>query len=122
MGSPPLDMSQFLARHFSPELLAWRGLARLGPVFWVHGVWVSVWLIALDALLIDLESWRLLQLLILVEVGYTAWILVAIWRCSANATPFWGTLAQWLTFAWGTNAAFVLFFVEVELVLTHGAG
>lgn len=112
----------FLARLVAPELTAFRGEAPLARVFWLHGVAASSWLIALNVLVVGEGDWKLMQALILIDLGYTAWILAAIWRCSANAHPWWGALARWLTVAWGLNTLFVLLFVELELVLSRASG
>jgi hypothetical protein len=114
--------NHLLARLVAPELRAFRGEARLAPVFWLHGVVASLWLIGLNLLAIRDGDWKLVQALILVDLAYTAWILVAIWRCAANAHPSCGTLARWLTVAWGLNTLFVLLFIEIELVLERAAG
>ena len=113
-----MEARPFLARLIAPELRASRGEAPLAQVFWLHGVAASFWLIAVNALLIPDGDWQLIQALILIDLAYTAWILAAIWRCSASGGPLWGTLARWLTIAWGLNTMFVLLFVEIELVLS----
>lgn len=112
----------FLERLVAPELRAFRGEAALAGVFWLHGVLASLWLIVLNIIVVREGNRALVQALILVDIGYTAWILVAIWRCATNAHPPWGILARWLTVAWGLNTAFVLLFVEIELVLGRAAG
>ena len=113
-----MEERSFLARLVAPELRAFRGEAPLAQVFWLYGVAASLWIIALNVLVISEGNWKLVQALILLDLGYTGWILVAIWRCSANVSLLWGTLARWLTVAWGLNTMFVLLFVEIELVLS----
>lgn len=108
-----------LARFFAPELRAWRGQAALQLVFWGYGVATSLAIAAIHAGAMYLDRLLLQQALIVVSGAYTAFILVAIWRCAENAAPFWGTLARWLTVAWALNAAFVLFFLQIELALRH---
>ena len=117
-----MEARPFLARLVAPEVRAFRGEAPLALVFWLYGVAASFWLIALNVLVIRGGDWKLIQALILIDLGYTAWILVAIWRCSANVGALWGTLARWLTIAWGLNTLFVLLFVELELVLSRASG
>ncbi len=107
----------FLARLFAAERRAWRGEMALWRVFWGYGVLASSALIALFASAISLGQRALQQGLILVFAGYTVWILVAIWRCAPNALPYWGNLARWLTMAWALNAAFVLAFLQLDLVI-----
>lgn len=109
----------FVERFFRPELMAWRGETSLGFVFWIYGVFASALLLILDARAIELGQPGLLQVLVLLSTAYTAWILVAVWRCARNADPFWGTLARWLTIPWGLNAAFVLLFLQFDLLLCH---
>ena len=116
-----MDRRNFLDRLVAPEVRAFRGEAPLARVFWLHGVAASLWLIALSVAVMTRGSWQLRQAVVLLDLGYTLWILIAIWRCSANARPPWGALARWLTIAWGLNTLLVLFFVEIELVLTRAA-
>ena len=59
---------------------------------------------------------RVVLSLLLAFAAYTAWILVAVWRCAANAPPFWGALARWLTVAWAANAALLIGFLEIDLL------
>jgi len=107
---------------FAPELRAWQGRMSLPVVFWGYGVATSMTLAILHATALEAGQLTLQQVLILISVVYTVWILVAIWRCAPNASPFWGTLAQWLTVAWGLNTGFVLFFLQIELVLRYARG
>jgi len=104
---------------FAPELRAWRGLMALPVVFWGYGVATSTVLAILHATALDAGQLDVQQALIVISMAYTVWILVAIWRCAQNTGPFWGTLARWLTVAWGLNAAFVLLFLQLELVLRY---
>jgi hypothetical protein len=108
-----------LASFLAPELRAWRGQMALPVVFWGYGVAASLVFAILHATALDAGQLALQQSLILISAAYTVWILVAIWRCAPNADPFWGTLAKWLTVAWGLNAALVLFFLQIELVLRY---
>ncbi len=111
-----------LARFFGPELRAWRGEMSLPVVFWGYGVAVSSVFGILHATALDLGQLAFQQTLIVLSALYTIWILVAIWRCSANAVPFWGNLARWLTVAWGLNSAFVLFFLQIGLLARYAQG
>jgi len=106
-----------LRRLVLPELRAWRGERRLAPVFWGYGVGVSLALIVLHATALVRGQILFQQVLIVASAAYTGWILVAIWRCAANAAPLWGMFARWLTIAWALNAAMVLLFLEIELLL-----
>lgn len=111
-----------LLQFFAPEVRAWRGQMSLPIVFWGYGVTTSLGIAVLHATALDLGLLALQQVLILASFGYTVWILVAIWRCASNAVPFWGSLARWLTVAWGLNSAFVLFFLQIELTLRYAYG
>jgi hypothetical protein len=111
-----------LSRFFAPELRAWRGHMALPVVFWGYGVTISLALAMLHGTALDAGQLVFQQVLILITVAYTIWILVAIWRCAPNSDPFWGALAQWLTIPWGLNTASVLFFLELELVLRYAWG
>lgn len=112
-------MASVLSVLFEPELRAWHGAESLGKVFWGYGVCVS----AVFALLYVLAMYegRLIaqQLMLFGFAGYTAWILVSVWRCAANAHPFWGLVARWLTVAWAGNTVLVLVFLQLDLVTRH---
>mgnify|MGYP005754930445 CR=1 FL=1 len=108
-----------LSLFFSPELRAWRGQMPLSVVFWGYGVATSLGLVGLHVSALGLGQLGVQQVLIVLSLGYTVWILGAIWRCASNADPYWGTLARWLTFAWGLNSAFVLFFLQIDLMVRY---
>lgn len=111
-----------LSLFFAPELRAWRGRMSLPRVFWGYGVATSLTLAILHSTALDLGQMALQQALIFISAAYTIWILVAIWRCAPSAGQFWGVLARWLTVAWGLNTAFVLFFLQIELMLKYARG
>jgi hypothetical protein len=58
------------------------------------------------------------QVLLILLAGYTAWILVAIWRCADNSSKVWGLLARGLTVAWAGNAILLLAFLQADLLGT----
>lgn len=120
--TPGESRKSLLSLFLDPELRAWRGQMSLRVVFWGHGVAMSAALAILQATAIDAGQLVFQQVLILISAAYTVWILVAIWRCAPNARPFWGTVARWLTITWGLNAAFVLFFLQIELMLRFAGG
>lgn len=91
----------------------------LPVVFWGYGVATSLTIAIFLAMALDQGQIVAQQILIFFSAVYTLWILVAIWRCALNAIPFWGILARWLTVAWGLNTAFVLFFLQIELMLRY---
>lgn len=105
-----------IADFFEPELSAWRGHAPLWRVFWLHGTGASLCLLAW--LLLALQDGHFLQLQagLLAFAGYTAWFLVAFWRCASNAPRFWGDLARVLTLAWAANTVMLGTFLEIELL------
>lgn len=113
---------RFLARYFGPELRAWRGEMSMALVFWGYGVFASCLLAILHVTALDLGQLLFQQVLIVLSALYTLWILVAIWRCAANATPFWGTAARWLTVAWALNTALVLAFLQFDLLVRYATG
>jgi xanthine/uracil permease len=89
---------------------------------WYFGVATSLLIVALHATALQRGQLAVQQVLIVLSVGYTMWIVVAIWRSAANADPYWGTLARWLTIAWALNSVLVLFFLQVELALRYARG
>lgn len=111
-----------LARLFDLEIRAWRGEMPLAVVFWGHGVLASCVLAVLHARALDRGQLLFQQALIFLSVLYTWWILVVIWRCAENAAPFWGTMARWLTVAWGLNTALVLVFLQFDLLVRYAQG
>ncbi|MHA6323824.1 hypothetical protein [Roseivivax sp. CAU 1753] len=107
---------------FGPELRVWRGTMPLGVAFWLHGVLAS-WAIAmLYATAVDLGQTVLQQVLLILALFYTVWIIVGIWRCSANAAPFWGSVARWMTVAWAINSTLLLVFLQLDLLVRHAQG
>jgi len=109
--------TSILQRLFGPELRAWRGERGLAVVFWGYGVFASLLLILLHATALQRDQRAVQQAMIVISGLYTAWILVAIWRCARNAAPHWAVLARWLTVAWALNAAMVLLFLQIELLI-----
>jgi len=114
-----VEHPSFLAAFFAPEIRAWRGKSPLAEVFWLHGV-------ALSAVQIGLYAWVRLhgqllweQALLLGFAGYSLWIVPSLWRCARANESFWSVLARWLTIAWAANAAFVLIFLQVDLLLRY---
>lgn len=112
----------FIERLLVPELRAWRGETSLAVVFWVYGVFVSAELAMLYAIALYLDQLWVQQTTILTFALYTPWILVAIWRCAGNAAPFWGTMVRWLNVAWALNTAFILLFLQFDLLLRYAQG
>ncbi len=112
----------FLALFFAAELRAWRGQMPLPPVFWGYGVGTSLALIALTATALVAGELVFQQILLLLSLAYTIWVLVAIWRCAPNAALVWATAARLAVVAWGLNAAFVLLFLQIELVVRFARG
>ena len=103
----------FLRVFFAAELRAWHGEEALWKVFWGYGVLVSVVLAVFYLLAMDEKRVVMQQMLLVALAAYTAWILVAIWRC-AKGSP-WSTLARGLTIAWAANSMLVLFFLQFDL-------
>ncbi len=107
---------------FASELRAWRGQMPLPVVFWGYGVATSLVLGILHATALDAGQLFFQQALILISVAYTIWILVAIWRCAVSEGTFWSVLARWLTVTWGLNTAFVLLFLQIDLLARYVRG
>lgn len=101
---------------FEPELRAWRGQMALWKVYWGYGVFASV-LLALLLIEAMREHRPWLQQGALIALAlYTFWILVAVWRCAANASAHWRFLARLSTIVWACNAILLLGFLELELI------
>jgi hypothetical protein len=108
-----------LLRFFEPELRAWLGLMPLWKVFWGYGVLTSFVMIGLYALALSEGQVAVQQALLILFAGYTAWILVSVWRCAETSDPHWRLIARCLTFAWASNAALVVLFLQLELAVTY---
>lgn len=105
----------FLLRFFAEEIRAWNGQAPLARVFWLYGVLRSLLLILLYATTLILEQRRAEQAMLIFCAIYTAWILVAIWRCADQSESPWAAIARLLTVAWAANAAMVLMFRQLDI-------
>jgi hypothetical protein len=77
-------LAALVGAFFAPELRAWRGEQPLWKVFWVYGVAVTGALIALYVFGFYLDRVALRQVLLPCFAGYTAWILVSVWRSAHN--------------------------------------
>ncbi len=108
-----------IAALFAPELRAWRGAAPLWKVFWGYGVCISAIFVLLHVQAMYQGRVVMQQVMLLCFAAYTVWIIVSVWRCAANAEPFWGLLARWLTVAWAGNTALVLCFLQLDLVTRY---
>ena len=109
-------MIRFLAKFFAPELHLWRGEGRLRFVFWVYGILVNAGLVFVYATA-ALQARILLQQATLLCFGiFTTWLLVAIWRCARNEDFRLTVVAHWVVIPWAVNAAFVIAFLEVDIL------
>lgn len=90
----------------------------LWKVFWLYGVipsnllWIAVlWLMSRGGL-----PGATLGLLLFL-LGYTAWIVVAVWRAAPHAKDLrYGALARALTVAWAINTVLLVFFLGLTLL------
>ena len=101
---------------------AWRGQASLATTFWGYGVYVSLVLIAIFVAALMQGDAALQQTMIGLFAIYTAWVLVAVWRCAETARQPWGIMARLLTIAWVANSVLVLGFLQVRLLQPYLAG
>ena len=108
-----------LLRFFEPEVRAWYGLMPLWKVFWGYGVLTSFVMIATYLYALKERQVAVQQVLLVVFAAYTAWILVAVWRCAETSDPHWRLIARCLTFAWASNAALVVLFLQLDLVAAY---
>ncbi len=119
MSALKLTLRLALLRLFEAELRAWYGLLPLWQVFWGYGVLASSVLIGLYALAIFEGRLFLQQALLMFFAGYTVWILVSVWRCAETSDPHWGLIARCLTVAWAANAALVVLFLQLDLLVAY---
>jgi len=114
------SITEFFAAFFAAELRAWRGQQPLWKVFWVYGVATSAALIALYIVAFYIERVALRQILLPCFAVYTAWILIAVWRCAHNTREqFWSIVARFLTVAWACNAILILVFLQFNLIQNY---
>ena len=106
---------------FATELRAWHGREPLWRVFWGYGVLASAILALLYVLAVRQERVIVQQILLVLFAGYTAWILVAVWRCAENSDALWRALARSLTVAWAANTVLVLAFLQLDLPAAYMA-
>ncbi|MGQ7958025.1 hypothetical protein ACUTAF_09995 [Pseudomonas sp. SP16.1] len=105
-----MHTDKLLARFDSP------GTTPLWRVFWLQGVALSQLLFGAILLLYPQLDSASLALLLLAFLGYTAWVLNAVWRNAGNVRErIWGEVARFLTVAWSINAVLVSIF----LLLAH---
>jgi len=72
------------------------------------------------AVAVYVDRMALQQALLICFAAYTAWILVAVWRCAHNAKKrLWGLFARLLTVAWACNTIMVLVFLQFDLVTKY---
>lgn len=104
-------------RLFEAELRAWYGLLPLWKVFWGYGVAASWVLIGLYVMAVSEDQTNVQQCLLVLFGAYTVWVLVSVWRCAAASDPHWQLLARLLTVAWAVNAAMMIVFLQLELLI-----
>ena len=104
---------------FAPELRVWQGIAPLPTAFWFYGVLASWIQIALYAIAVYHGQVFIQQMLLIIFAVYTIWILISIWRCSQPPTTFWSLTARLLTVVWAANAAMVLLFLQLDLLISY---
>lgn len=104
----------------NPIMHYWDGNGPLWKVFWIYGVATSLALAGLYWLAMrDDMAWAQ-QILLLFFVPYTAWILVAVWRCAPNTgVERFGIVARGLTVAWAINAILLTLFLEFDLLARY---
>ena len=72
---------------------------------------VALILVYVDALYRQDETTQ--QVMLTLFQLYSMWVLVAIWRCAANAKPPWGVIARLVTIAWAANTVLVAGFLQI---------
>ena len=107
-----------MIRRNASEIPSWADRAPLGRMFWLYGAAVSGILIAFFLIALGIGSLVGQEIALLLFGGYTAWVLVPIWRRAKSAPLPWRDVTRWLVIAWGANAALVCGFLQADL-LTH---
>jgi hypothetical protein len=88
----------------------------LREIFWFYGVIPSniLWAVTL-AVYFSGATLSTMVLMFAVLLGYTAWIICEIWRCSGNVkNPFHGEIARFLTAAWAINTLLLISFLLLQ--------
>lgn len=99
------------------------GSRPLWQVFWLQGVLLSHLLFGAILLLYRQVDSVTLALLLTAFVGYTAWVLNAVWRNAGNVRePIYGEIARFLTVAWSINAMLASFFLLLAHLQPFGHG
>jgi hypothetical protein len=111
-----MRFTAFTLAAFDPQVRAWRGEAPLWETFWIQGVAVSALLGLGFAAALMSGATVLARGLLLVIVGYTGWVVVAIWRCAERASASrWAVMAQALSIAWAINTLLLSLFLALTL-------
>ena len=98
-----LALDHLVRRVFEAEMRAWRGMSRLNGFL---GLWSARQRHSYSRLFpaVDQNRIAVTQAFLLLFLGYTIWLLVALWRCSAAAELFWQMLVRSLIFVWEEHA------------------
>ncbi|WP_297145164.1 hypothetical protein [Thermomonas sp.] len=96
----------------------------LWKVFWLYGVLPSNLLWLAVAWLVDHHQRPGLTLLLLAALlGYTSWIVPAVWKAAPNVKdPRYSVMAQALTVVWAINTVLIVFFLGLQMLRTLMAG
>ncbi|HSC83644.1 MAG TPA: hypothetical protein VLC30_08500 [Pseudomonas sp.] len=104
------------------QLLNEPGSTPLWVVFWLYGVVISHVLFGLIMLAFNVVDSASFGLMLVSFVGYTAFVLNAVWRNAPNVEePLYGQMARYLTVAWSINGVLVsgfLFLSHLNAVVT----
>lgn len=90
----------------------------LWKVFWLYGVIPSnlLWL-AVAWLMEHHQSPGTTLSLLVFLLGYTAWIVAAVWKAAPNAKDArYGVIAQALTVVWAINTVLMVFFLGLQML------
>lgn len=88
------------------------GTRPLWQVFWLQGVLPSQLMLGGILLFAPRLDSVTLALSLMAFVGYTAWVLNAVWRNAGNVRDrIYGEMARFLTVAWSINAVLLSAFL-----------
>ncbi len=117
MTSLTRSTARLLTKAFAVEIEAWRGCRPVRTFLWGHGIVAGWTLIGLAVLAMAQQEFLLEQILLAVFAAHSVWIVMALWRSSIHSLPSYAALARALGMVWAANAALIVLFLQLDLVI-----